>query len=128
MAKVTIQLDGMQALQRAITRAPDVVKAHAGDAVASTSFAVAQRAKALAPVATGTLKGAITAQASKGLTGGVTIGPQAFYWRFVEYGTQRTSARPFLRTAAEMESNAFIQRMRAIGPKLEKDFSGGRFL
>ena len=134
MAKVTMTLDGMEPLQRALKTAPDLVQVHASDAVAKTSFAVSQRAKALVPVATGALKAAISATArgtsgrvglSKGAsTGGV--GPEV-YWRFVEFGTVRVPARPFFRPAAEAETSAYVERIRAIGSRLERDLSGGRF-
>lgn len=147
MSKVTLKIEGMEALQAAIRTAPDRVKAYAGDAVALTTFAIAQRAKALAPRDTGALQRSITAS-SRGLTGKVTIaeggetiggrtvfGPgdmgrhrPAVYWRFVEFGTKRTAARPFLRPAAEAESEAYLQRFREVGRKLERDFSAGSLL
>lgn len=122
-------LEGFGPLQRAIASAPAVVKAHASSAVAASTFAIVQRAKALVPVATGTLKSTIEAsRVVGGLTGGVGIASSAgFYWRFVEFGTVRMPARPFFRPAAEAESNTFIDRMRAIGPKMERDLSTGRF-
>lgn len=134
MAKVTMRLEGMETLQRALTRAPQLVAVHAGDAVAVSSFAVAQRARAIAPRRSGALKEAITAT-SRGLSGRVGVaskpsatGDPSRYWRFVEFGTVRTSAQPFFRPAADQESSTFIQRIRAIGPKLERDLSTGRFL
>ncbi len=128
--KVTMTLDGLQALQRAITSAPAVVRTHASSAVAASSFAIAQSARALAPVATGTLRAnIISSRVVGGLTGSVGLASkEAFYWRFVEYGTVNAPARPFFRPAAETESGPFIQRMRAIGPRLERDLSAGRLV
>jgi HK97 gp10 family phage protein len=133
MAKVTMTLQGFDAVQRAISRAPDLVAALAGNAVQASTFAVAQRARSLVPVSSGDLKAAIeaTSTGTSGRVGLVAIGgplgPMR-YWRYVEYGTAHRSARPFFRPAADLESAAFIGRMRAIGPRLERDFSTGRFL
>lgn len=131
--KVTMQLEGFSALQRALTRVPDQVATLSATAVQVSTFAVAQRARAMVPVASGDLKSAIEG-ASSGTSGrvglvalGGPLGPMR-YWRFVEFGTARRPARPFFRPAADVESQGFIDRMRAIGPRLERDFSTGRFL
>lgn len=131
--KVTMRLEGFDALQRALTRAPELVKALSGAAVQASAFSIAQRARSLVPVASGDLQASIEA-ASTGTTGrvgvidlGGPLGPRR-YWRYVEYGTVRRPARPFFRPAADEESDAFIGRMRAIGPRLERDLSAGRFL
>ena len=129
MAKVTMQLEGFEALQRAIKTSPDLVRLHSEDAVSKTSFSTASRATALAPRGpTGRLKGSIKGT-SRGLNGRVTIAPEAFYWRYVEYGTVNMTARPFIRPAAEAEGPHYINRMRAIGPKLERNWpTSSRFL
>jgi HK97 gp10 family phage protein len=121
-------LDGFQSLQRALVSAPERVKTHASSAVAASTFAVAQRARSLVPVDTGTLKAAIeSGRVVEGLTGRVGVSSAADYWRYVEFGTTRMAARPFFRPAAEQERGAFIQKMRDIGPRLERDLSQGRF-
>lgn len=131
--KVTMKLEGFDAIQRAITHAPDVVANLSATAVQASTFALAQRARALAPVLSGDLKSAIEGT-SKGLSGrvglvalGGPLGPM-LYWLFVEYGTVHHRAQPFFRPAADLESQGFIDRMRAIGPRLERGFSSGRFL
>lgn len=121
-------LTGMEALQRAIKDAPEAVKVGASDAVAKTSFAIAARARALVPVRTGALKNAIAAS-STGLSGkvGLTDSKRFFYWRFVEYGTVHVGARPFFRPAGEAEEQGFIDRIRAVGTRLERGFATGRY-
>lgn len=134
MAKATMKLEGMDALQRAFARAPELVAVHAATAVQASTFAVAQRARSLAPVDTGALKDAIQGDSRK-TSGRVGLapdlqrvnGPQK-YWRHVEYGTSRRPARPYFRPAVDMESQGFIDRMRAIGPRIERDLSSGRFI
>jgi HK97 gp10 family phage protein len=125
--KVTMTLEGVDALKAAVTRAPAVLKAHVGSAHHTTAFAISQRMRATAPDRTGTLKRSISV-ASRGLSSRVFIGPEAFYWRFVEYGTRHSAANPFIRASTESESNTHEQRIRAIGPLLERDFSSGRHL
>ena len=132
MAKVTMSLTGMEALQRVLKTAPDAVNELASDAVTKTGFATAQRARALVPVRTGALKAAIaSAPATKtksGPSGRVGLSTrEAFYWRFVEFGTVHVPARPFFRPAAEAESTEYVARIRAIGPQLERDLSVSRF-
>jgi HK97 gp10 family phage protein len=62
------------------------------------------------------------------LTGSVGVSSRdTGYWRYVEFGTRYMAAQPFFRPAAEEERNAFIQRMRDVGPRLERDLSVSRF-
>lgn len=124
-----MSLEGFGPFQRALAQAPEVVRTHASSAVASSTFAIAQRARALVPVDTGDLQRSITTSTVvRGLTGRIGLStPDTSYWRYVEFGTRFMPARPFFRPAAEMEREGFIQRMRSIGPRLERDLSTGRF-
>lgn len=138
MATSTLTLEGMEPLQAALRRAPELVKSLSADAIQRSSFAVASRAKALVPVQTGDLQRSIApSRATRGgLNGGVGITDgsgssgrsPAVYWRFVEFGTVRMPAQPFFRPAADEEAGPLVQRIRLIGQQLELDFSTGRFL
>jgi HK97 gp10 family phage protein len=131
MAKVKLTLEGMDRTLKALRETPEVAKLHASSAIGVSTFAIAQRARALVPVDTGTLKAAIESQSPKikGLTGRVGLDASAAsgYWFFVEFGTRFMSARPFFRPAAELERNDFVRRMQDIGPKMERDLAAGRF-
>lgn len=134
MAKVTAQLVGFEQTRRALAAVPDRVRLLSADAVAASTFSLAQTARAMAPRDTGALRQAIVSK-STGLNGRVGLSPDVIngrhpqvYWRFVEFGTVRVPARPFFRPAAEREREAFIKRMRNIGPALERDLSAGRLL
>lgn len=129
MAKVRVTLDGFEATRRALVRAPEVARVHASSAVAASTFAVSLLAQSLVRVDTGLLKSSIgSTRTVSGLVGNVGITNRAaFYWRFVEFGTVKVPARPFFRPAAEQERSTFIQRMREIGPRMERDLSTGRF-
>jgi HK97 gp10 family phage protein len=76
---------------------------------------------------TGRLRGSLTASA-RGLSGRVVMEGDAFYWRFLEYGTRYIAARPFVRPAAEAEANAVEGRIRDMVAKLERDFATNRFI
>jgi HK97 gp10 family phage protein len=137
MAKVTATLEGFEATKRAIASVPEKAKLLAADAVAKSTFAVEQAARAFAPRGlTGRLKAAITSKSTAtagrvGIAPGFGIGGRPgpeLYWRFVEYGTVRHDAQPFFRPAAEQERDPYIKRMRDIGPKLERDLARGRTL
>ncbi len=128
MAKVSSSLEGFDATKRAFALAPESVKAAAGDVIAKSSFAVAQRARSLAPVRTGKLRAGIVSAAT-GLNGRVgTNSKDLFYWKFIEFGTVNVAARPFFRAAAEAEQTAYLEGMKRIGPRLERDMAAGRLL
>lgn len=115
--KVTFKLDGMEALQRAIVEAPKEAKRGASDAVRQTTWAIADKMRQRAPVRSGTLLSSIDARVPvlTGLTGSVEINGDAYYWRFLEYGTVNMRARPFIRPSGEEEQNPFIERLRDVG-------------
>ena len=128
MAKVTSSLDGFEATRRAFVAAPDLVQVLAAGVVAKSTFAVAQRMRASVRVRTGKLRSQIVSS-STGLNGRVGFASkEVFYWRFVEFGTVRLPARPFIRPSAEAEADPYVREMAAIGRKLERDMSAGRLL
>ena len=82
------------------------------DEVKRATFDIEARAKAKAPVRTGTLRRSIASVFSNGgLTG--KVGPSVFYGRFIEFGTRRMGARPFMRPAAEAVLPRFAERVKA---------------
>src|SRR5688572_10139319 len=124
MAQVRLKLEGMEQLQRQLAKAPDVVRKHVSTSVGLSTLRVMNRAKALVPVgATGILKREIDHDHKDGsLTGWVGIrSSAAFYWRFVEFGTQHVGARPFFRPAAEENQQAFIRDVQNAGPDIEDE-------
>lgn len=125
-----MKLDGFESTRRALVAAPELTRVHSSSAVAASGFAVSQRAQALAPRRTGKLKASIgNSRTVNGLVGNIGITDRsASYWRYVEFGTTKMAAQPFFRPAAEQERNVFVQRMREIGPRIERDLSMGRFL
>lgn len=111
-------LQGMEGLQRALRTMPDVVRQELRQVVGVTAFALANRIRATAPRDTGLLRGAVSSRVT-GLTGRVELGVDAFYWHFVEYGTVRMAARPFVRPAGELEAADFERRLKDLSRTIE---------
>jgi HK97 gp10 family phage protein len=132
-----MQMTGARELVAALSAAPERMNAYAAGAVAASTVSVAQRMRSLVPRDTGTLQRSIGSSAS-GLNGRVTIGADAYYWRFVEFGTTRgrstlggrftTAAQPFVRPSAEEETPVFERRMNDVVDRLARDFSVSRFV
>lgn len=68
--------------------------------VQKATYDVEAQAKAKAPVKTGTLRRSIHSVFSNGGLTGI-VGPSVLYGKFVEFGTRRMGARPYMRPAAE---------------------------
>ena len=108
------QFVGLKEAQRALKQLPEFAKLQAQEAMNVTAFTIARRAEGRAPRgATGRLKRAITwAARPRSVTAVVGVDATvAFYWKYLEYGTVKMGARPFLRPAAEAEQSAHAQRL-----------------
>lgn len=130
--RVTVKVAGLSELGRRLSQlASDVGGRVARAAVAAGAQTIKRQAILNAPVATGNLKrniitkrlrksehglteaqivtvrqGRVTAkQADRGLR-------DAFYARYVEFGTVKTPARPFLRPAFDAKKEAAVDAMR----------------
>lgn len=124
MAQSTMTITGLEALQAAIKETPKIVRTHVAGAIRESTFAVADRMRRLVPHRSGDLLESITASAPKGSGVSGLVGfdnPRVFYWRFLEFGTVKMPARPFIRPAAEAEAPRYIQRIQAIGTALQSD-------
>lgn len=122
--RVTVSLEGFEDVRRAVERVPEAARVVLSDVIAKSTFAVYRRVLATVPVDTGLLKSTITGT-SRGLFGHIRTAQSNFYWRFIEYGTKYRAARPFLRSAAESETSAFLERTRQAARALERDFTSG---
>lgn len=116
-----MSLQGMEGLRRALELTPDLVRDRLADAISASTFAVAQGMRALVPKDSGLLLNNITSRASE-LTGRVEIQVDAFYWQFLEYGTVKMPARPFIRPAAEQEAPVFERRLELLANRITHDF------
>lgn len=95
-------------------RFPEIAAALPGQTqavVRKASFDVEAQAKNRAPVDTGALKSSISTEfEDNGLTG--IIAPHVEYAAFVEFGTRRMSAQPYMTPAAEVVKPAFVAAMK----------------
>lgn len=114
MASMTGEL---AALAAEFARAATEAEQAAGQAVRKAGTDVMAQAQTRAPVDTGYLRSSISAD-SIGPTE-VEIGPTAHYGKYLEYGTSRAAAQPYLQPAFD-----------AVAPSLENAISqiGGRIL
>lgn len=94
------------------------VKAQAKIALRKAGADIARDAKIIAhqkfsPQATGATANSITSNLVNDLT--VEVGPTTFYAPFVELGTSRMPAKPFMAPAAERNEPAFMEAIARIG-------------
>lgn len=91
---------------------PAQVRAAVATEVKRATLDVEAKAKALTPVRTGTLRRSIHSVFEHGgLTG--LVGPSVLYGKFVEFGTRRMGARPYMRPAAEQVLPRFASAVKA---------------
>lgn len=88
----------------------------ARDLVRKTAADIEGDAKRLVPVDTGNLKNSITHQtAGNAYYSEAEIGPTADYGIYVELGTSRMTARPYMGPAADRHLPLFEQALGALG-------------
>lgn len=104
MATRTIRVEGIPQLQAALTVAADLARRASEAAVAFEVKAVKADAQAGAPVHSGELRDGVVGKAS-GLSGEVRSPVR--HSGFVEFGTGRTKAQPFMTPAAEASRRRF---------------------
>jgi HK97 gp10 family phage protein len=86
-----------------------IARAQAGQIVAATARTIEGAAKQRAPVDTGALKNSIQAQQRAAFHWEVTVGVE--YGPYVEYGTSRAPAQPFLTPAVEGARGPFADAL-----------------
>lgn len=152
---VTVRLEGVEDLKRALAEAGDSIRKkavrgalrEAGKVIQNTARAMAPILQASTPIRKpGTVARNIVVRASKfarqagdegvyinvrGIRGKARVARlgragarnpnDPYYWRFLEFGTVKMTARPFLRPAAAREGEHAIQVfMRSVIPQIEK--------
>jgi len=88
----------------------------AREVIRKTTFDVEARAKQLVPVDTGLLRNSIQSEFESDLVGIVFTNTK--YAPFVEYGTSRMSAQPYMTPALESQRSPFIRALQTIGNRL----------
>lgn len=105
-------IEGLPRLRVAILKAGDAVTKAAVREVKRSALNVESGAKLRSPVDTGRLRGSITHDLSESGLGAV-IGTNVEYSPYVEFGTERQRAQPYLLPALEEERPRFYARLRA---------------
>lgn len=122
MTSTRVELVGLREAVAALRKLPVDMRADAQAAINTTAFQVARSAQASVRRRTGLLASRIEWEARpRSLSAVVRIAGDAFYWKFIEYGTVRMPARPFLRPAAMAAERDHEQRLnQAIDKSLRK--------
>lgn len=117
MADFDVQVLGLKELDRALQEmAWPAARRALRKGMRQGANVVRDEARAKAPLDTGLLKRQIRTRERSEENGdmrfAVEVTRSAFYGRFLEYGTSKLAARPFLRPAAESKAEAAVARMR----------------
>lgn len=109
MSRIVIQYNRLGAIA---ARLPETVR----KVVRQAAYDVETNAKAVVPVDTGKLKNSISCEFPSQTQ--AIIAPHTEYAAFVEYGTRRQRAKPYMRPAAERVAPAFIEACRRLEERL----------
>ena len=116
----TVKVVGLREANRALRRLPVVAQDGSQKVMDVTAFQVSRTASSHAPHsadgshgrAAGFLARAIAWKSRpRSLSAVVTVAAEAFYWKFVEFGTRRMAAQPFFRPAADGVRDDHHRRM-----------------
>lgn len=106
--KVLVELQGQAEMRRALARLQLGAIARIKAQVKASAENIEREAKARVPVDEGTTRDSIRVVYSDfGMT--ASIGSAWFNARFIEQGTQRQPARPFLNPAFQAERNVYLK-------------------
>ena len=111
---IEVDMSEVEALAADLGKASFEVSKRASQVVRKTAFDMEAQAKKLSPFDTGTLRNSIST--TIGL-GGLTaeVGPTVNYGIYLEYGTRRMPAQPYMSPAAETVTPAFIEAIEQLG-------------
>lgn len=110
--KVSAKWIGLKEANAALKRLPEHVRPAVQQTIDVTAFQIARGAQARVRRRTGTLLRNIEWQSRpRSLAAIVGIGVEAWYWKYLEFGTIKMPAFPFLRPAAEAIESDHEQRM-----------------
>ena len=117
MADFDIRIDGLRELDHALQElAWPTARRALRKGMRQGANVIRDDARARAPKKSGLLKRSIRTRERRGDVGNIRfdieVRQRAFYGRFLEYGTSKMSAKPFLRPAAESKAESAVTAMR----------------
>lgn len=112
MTSISIDYSEFDAVNRDLSRAADIVESRAPSIVSKTAYDIEGTGKANAPVDTGYLESTISTDLD-GLE--AEIGPTAEYGGYVEDGTSRMAAQPYMGPAVEVHVPKFEGAVARLG-------------
>jgi len=108
-ARIVIKYNRLSQIAEKLSGAVSVV-------VRKAAFDVEANAKAVVPVDTGKLKSSITSEFLGPAR--AIIAPHTEYAAFVEFGTRKQRAQPYMRPAAEKVAPVFIEACKRLEERL----------
>lgn len=102
---------GGDKLRRAMAETTGDIRAGIRSAVADTLDAIRDDARRQVPVDTGQLRDSLETMSHSGGMGGAVGAFGSAYAPFVEFGTSKMPARPYLLPAAERERQRLVRRL-----------------
>lgn len=123
---------GLREANRALRQLPEFARPRVQAVMDRTGFRVAQGAQQRVRRRTGFLAARIRWESRpRTLSAVAGVSPEAFYWKFLEYGTVHMEAAPFIRPAAEAErdhhQHDLVEALERAGQQVEQA-SGSRLL
>jgi len=117
MADFSVEILGLKELDQALQQmAWPAARRALRKGMRQGANVVRDEVRAKAPVKTGNLRRKIRTRERRedadGLRFAIEIPRSAFYGRFIEFGTSKIAARPFMRPAAEAKTEAAVSAMR----------------
>lgn len=109
-------------MAKTFAKAPAKFRAQARAAMRKTAADIQGTAQNLAPVDTGALRNSITSDTTEtAQTLRVEIGPTVNYGAYVERGTSRNRAQPYLRPAVDRHEPALLEAFSQLAERALKD-------
>lgn len=113
---VNFRVEGLDDLEKQFDRLIDTTKRKTMQKALNAGMApIKKEAKARAPVKTGLLKKSIRSKQMKFTDKpavGLFVSSKAYYWYFIEHGTSKMAAAPFLRPAADSKHEEGVEKFK----------------
>jgi len=109
---MNLSIEGIPELEKALADKTSEMRTQLESAVEDAARAVRDDARQLVPRDTGALHDGI-GYTTDGPTAEIgVLDPDLYYGAFVEFGTSKTPARPFMAPAGDLERARFVKRLR----------------